>query len=200
MANKKKQVLYPVFFMVVVTVAFVTVLAVINSATKDIITMQRELSVKENILYVLQMPYQDNSQGIEQAYEQFITEKRVDGTTVYYATQDGTNAGYAFEISGPGLWGSMTGHAGVDANLTLIKGVSFVSHQETPGLGGRVDEQWFKDQFQGIEIKQTDSVAFRPAEGGNIDAIAGATLTSDSVRKIVNADISTFVNVIGGDL
>lgn len=199
-SKKKKQVLYPVFFMMLVTVVFVTVLALINSGTKDIITMQEELTIKENILYVLQLPYQADIRGIEQAYQQFITEKEVDGTTVYYATQDGANAGYAFEISGPGLWGSMTGHAGLDAELTHIKGVSFVSHQETPGLGGRVDEQWFKNQFQGIEIKQVDSVIFRPAEGGNIDAITGATLTSESVRKIVNEDIANFVNTVGGDL
>ncbi len=200
MAKKKKQILYPVFFMILVTVIFVTALAILNASTREIIQKQKDLNVKRNILYVLDIKFDDNEVDIEKTYEAYITEKTVKDVKVYYASENGDNLGYAFKIVGPGLWGSMTGYAGVSADLTTIKGISFVSHSETPGLGGRVDEPWFKEQFRGVKIGEKESVIFTPAQSGNIDAITGATLTSESVRAIVNQDIADFVQKLGGDL
>jgi Na+-transporting NADH:ubiquinone oxidoreductase subunit C len=199
--KKKKQILYPVFFMVLITIIFVTVLAFINGATKEIIAKQEALKVKENILYVFDLPHGESEQATEDAYELYITEKTVKDITVFYANDSGADLGYAFIINGPGLWGSMTGYAAISSDLTQILGVSFVSHSETPGLGGRIDEDWFKDQFRGVTIQSDkDSVVFNPAPGGNADAITGATLTSDSVRVILNTDIIEFVTTYGGDL
>ncbi|MCK8059812.1 MULTISPECIES: FMN-binding protein [unclassified Fusibacter] len=201
MAKKKKQILYPVFFMILITVIFVSALAVINEATKEIIAKQEALKVKENILYVFGLTHDPTPEATEAAYDLYIEEKSVVDQQVFYASKDGTQLGYAFVISGPGLWGSMTGYAAVSNDLDAILGISFVSHSETPGLGGRVDEDWFKDQFRGIAIsKDSDSAVFRPAPEGNVDAITGATLTSESVRVIINTDIIDFITNYGGDL
>ena len=84
---------------------------------------------------------------------------------------------------------------GVSADYSKLIGIEFTSHSETPGLGGRIDEEWFKEQFRGIDLEdsQDDYIIYTPAAGGNVDAITGATLTSQSVREFVNEDIQKFI-------
>jgi electron transport complex protein RnfG len=52
---------------------------------------------------------------------------------------------------------------------------------ETPGLGSRISEPEFADQFTGIDL-ETNQLS---AEGGKIDAISGATNSSIGVIKAV---------------
>jgi Na+-transporting NADH:ubiquinone oxidoreductase subunit C len=199
--KKKKQVVYPVFFMILVTVVFVTTLAVINEATKDQIAKQEALRIKETLLYVFNIEVADDASAIESAYDQYLSVKTINGQEIYVASENGETTGYAFELAGAGLWGSMSGYAAVDESLQYILGMSFVSHSETPGLGGRIDEIWFKDQFRGIAVDlDAQTYIFRPSEGGNVDSISGATLTSEAVRKIINADVVNFIETVGGDL
>ncbi len=197
---KKKQVVYPVVFMLIVTVVFVSILATLNSFTKEIIKKQAELEIKENILYVLNIEHEAGESGIESAFQKYVTVETVNDTKVYRATNNNQTLGFAFKISGAGLWGSMNGFAAVDATLTNLTGISFVSHSETPGLGGRVDEDWFKEQFRGLTLKGDETIVYRPAAGGNVDAIAGASLTSKAVKDIINQNVTTFLANVGGDL
>ncbi len=75
----------------------------------------------------------------------------------------------------------------MNQDFTQVLGIDFVTHSETPGLGGRISELWFKEQFRAVSINSDDSdiVTYRPAPDGNVDAITGATLTSDAVRNII---------------
>lgn len=201
MAKKKKQVVYPVFFMVLITVIFVTALALINQVTEETIRAQEELKIKRTILYVLDIEVSDDEKAIVDAYDQYVQEETINDTQVFIGEKEGQLVGYAFMINGPGLWGSMTGYAAVSADLQTILGMQFVSHSETPGLGGRVDEEWFMEQFRGVPASlDSEMVLFNPAPGGNADAITGATLTSESVRTILNSDIKTFIESMGGVL
>ncbi|MFA7672217.1 MAG: FMN-binding protein, partial [Sphaerochaetaceae bacterium] len=87
---------------------------------------------------------------------------------------------------GPGLWGTISIMVGFEDDLKTLSGVSIVSQNETPGLGARIEEKWFTAQFSG---KQGP---FRLVEEGTasspdeIDAITGATRTSESFRNIMN--------------
>ncbi len=197
---KKKRIVYPVVFMLIVTVVFVSVLATLNNLTKETIKKQAELEIKQSILYVLNLDHGATAADIESTFEQQVVSEQINGLEIYRATVDGQTAGYAFKITGSGLWGSMTGFAAVDAKLENLIGISFVSHSETPGLGGRVDEDWFKEQFRGIPLKGDQTVIYRPAAGGAVDAIAGASLTSQAVKNIINQNITTFLDTVGGDL
>ncbi len=197
---KKKQVVYPVVFMLIVTVVFVTILATLNSLTRDKVKKQAELEIKENILYVLNIEHEAGEDGIESAYKEHVKLETINDTNVYRATDNNQTVGFAFKISGAGLWGSMNGFAAVDATLTNLTGISFVSHSETPGLGGRVDEDWFKEQFRGLALRGDETIVYRPAADGNVDAIAGASLTSKAVKDIINQNVTTFLANVGGDL
>jgi len=86
---------------------------------------------------------------------------------------------------GNGLWGTITAAVGVDISDMWITGVSFISHNETPGLGARIEEQSFKSQFRGK--KGPFALSGETGTGvDQIDAITGATITSKAVRDIMN--------------
>ena len=64
---------------------------------------------------------------------------------------------------------------------TTVKGIKIVSQTETPGLGSRISEPFFTDQFAGVDIN--DIALSR--NGGKIDAITGSTISSSAVVEAV---------------
>lgn len=199
-AKSKKPIIYPVFFMILVTVIFTTSLAIVNDISKDRIKELNGLKLKSNILYVLGYDINQSPEALKVLYEQTITEKKFDDLTAYIASENGTVKGYAFPVAGPGLWGTIKAFAGVSADLKTMIGISFLSHAETPGLGGRIDELWFKEQFRGVLLNGADTLIYKPKEGGNIDSITGATQTSDAVKKLFNSNLEEALKKLGGGI
>lgn len=206
--NKKKSIIYPVFFMILVSVVFTLALSLINELTIDTIKAQADFKNQKTLLYVFDIDYDVNGsrEEIGQIYNQIISKKAVKGKdfSVYVATKDNVTLGYAFPIEGKGLWGTIKGYLAFDENYTEIIGVDFVSHSETPGLGGRINEIWFKDQFRGIKMNEDETrnievIIYSPSEGGNAIPITGATLTSDSVRKMFNTSITYILDELRGE-
>lgn len=185
MASKKK-IIAPVMFMLLITVLYTSVLAFINESTKGIISEQEQLRIKRSVLYVFNMKSDGTSDEVNQLFDDSVTTEEVDGTTVYTRMENGAATGYALAYTGKGLWGSISGYIGFSPDFTEVLGVDFVAHSETPGLGGRIDEPWFKEQFRGITVDSVETLVIKPSDGGNIDGITGATLTSVAVVNIVN--------------
>ena len=105
----------------------------------------------------------------------------------YVTTVDGQKR-FAGSFTGPGLWGNVTIALGVNQTIDTIQGLQVLYQVETPGLGGRISEKWFTDQFNGLKPGEA-GVEFnisgsKKADG--FDAITGATITSTAVRDIVN--------------
>jgi electron transport complex protein RnfG len=59
-------------------------------------------------------------------------------------------------------------------------------HEETPGLGARITTPAFQNQFDGAPVQQ---LALRSG-GGSIDAITGATVSSQAVVTALNSKIN----------
>lgn len=102
--------------------------------------------------------------------------------------------------SGAGLWGEIAGYIAFDSEKSRLVGISVVSQNETPGLGGRIEEEWFLAQFSGERIGP-EPLALQSGgspggdsdrENSSIDAISGATLTSRAFMVIVNEEIDRF--------
>jgi len=77
---------------------------------------------------------------------------------------------------------------------TTVKGIKIVSQEETPGLGTRITEPFFTDQFAGIAIK--DIALSR--DGGKIDAITSSTISSSAVVDAVRATVMEKVKQLEG--
>ena len=92
------------------------------------------------------------------------------------------DAGYVVETTFSGAQGSITMAVGVDAELK-VTGISIIKHAETAGLGAvaaSTNEKGvaFREQF----IGEDKNVAITK-DGGNIEAITGATITSRAVAQ-----------------
>ncbi len=113
---------------------------------------------------------------------------------IYIIYSDEAKIGYAFIAVGKGYGGDIDILVGLE-NKTTIKGISIVSHTETPGLGSRITESSFTDQFAGLNI---DSVALKKA-GGEVDAITGSTISSTAVINAVRETAMEKVKLIEDD-
>lgn len=199
----KKSFGFPIIFMVIITAIFTSILAFLNYSTAERVAFNQETELRQKILYVFDIPIErDDPESIKQLFDQYIEEEEVDGQTIYSLRDENEIVAYAFPSRGAGLWGSIEAYVGVSADYSEIIGLEFISHSETPGLGGRISEPDFKEQFRNFvlgEAKDGNYIIYRPAPGGNADAIAGATLTSKSVSNFLNEDIENFIKERKGE-
>ncbi|MBW1778708.1 MAG: RnfABCDGE type electron transport complex subunit G [Deltaproteobacteria bacterium] len=92
---------------------------------------------------------------------------------------DGKPSTVALESFGKGFGGNIGVMVGVNVKEDTIVGVGVTTHSETPGVGSRAKtEPDFTAQFQGLPLKKEFKVK---ADGGQVDALSGATVTSRGV-------------------
>ncbi|NVM57638.1 MAG: RnfABCDGE type electron transport complex subunit G [Desulfobacterales bacterium] len=97
----------------------------------------------------------------------------------YVGVFDGKANTVAFETSGKGFGGDIGVMVGVNFETDELLGIGVTTHSETPGLGSRAkDDPSFRAQFKGLSINEPIKV--KP-DGGQIDAVSGATITSRGV-------------------
>lgn len=194
---KKKSFFYPIIFMSLLTAVFALILASLDYTTADRIELLQGTELREKILHVFDIPVtsQDPNE-IEDLFQEHVKEDNSFEPAVYYTLENGDVTAYAVPVSGAGLWGSIEGYIGLSADFKEILGLEFTAHSETPGLGGRISEPAFLGQFKNLDISDaqgSEYVVYKPAPGGNVDAVSGATLTSKSVSVLLNEDISNFI-------
>ncbi|WP_369743606.1 Na(+)-translocating NADH-quinone reductase subunit C [Pseudidiomarina sp. PP-1MA] len=91
-------------------------------------------------------------------------------------------------VRGYGLWGTMYGFMAVAPDMNTIKGINYYEHTETPGLGGEIQNPNWAASWQGKEIYADGEVALNVTknvtdQAHDIDALSGATLTSNGVEN-----------------
>lgn len=199
----KDSFAYPVIVMVVITAILVFALAFLNASTAERVELLQETNLRESILYVFEVEVNtEDPEEIENIFNEYTVEEEIEGQRVFTYVENGEELAYAFPFTGSGLWGTVEGYAGISTDLVELLGVVFVNHEETPGLGGRIDELVYREQFRHIDLTDEtgdDYIITRPASGGNVDAIAGATQTSNAIVVMLNEDIEWFLNVKGGE-
>jgi electron transport complex protein RnfG len=107
--------------------------------------------------------------------------------------------GYAFVAQGSGYQGVIKIMAGIDVNLEKLTGIDILESVETPGLGAKITESGFRDQFK--EVLVLPAITYvkgkAPESDNEIQAITGATVSSRSVVNILNTTIAAVKEVIG---
>lgn len=195
----KNSFFYPIVFMTLVTAVFIAVLAGFNFVTADTIAFNQESQLHQKILYIFDLlPEDGTEQDIERIFNEYVIEKQWVKLKGFALIEGNIEKAYAVPINGPGLWGSIIGYIGLNNDYTEIIGIEFVTQSETPGLGGRISEEPYKEQFRGIDIsgKNDNFIISSPQPDSNVDAIAGATQTSTAVVKLINEDIKHFLQEV----
>lgn len=113
--------------------------------------------------------------------------------------QSGETLGYAFTVvTSEGYGGDIQFSMGVQNDGTL-NGISILSIGETAGLGMNADTPAFKDQFVGKQVEKLQYTKNGATQGDEINAISGATVTTNAMTNGVNAGLCAFRVMEGGD-
>lgn len=98
-------------------------------------------------------------------------------------------------VHGYGLWSTMYAYVALDGRGERVKGVTFYSHAETPGLGAEIEgERWRSTWIGKRLVDDQGQVRFDIAKGAapaagadyHVDALSGATLTSNGVEYMIH--------------
>ncbi len=202
-ANKNKlpffkERVYPVLFMLLVTIVFITAVSGLYLTTENLVLLNETLFLKRAVLYSANIPVPEEGPEIEALYNSRIREKETSAGPVFRIVDDtGNTEGWVVFSSGPGLWGEIEAVVGYDRSGKVLTGVEFVKQNETPGLGARITEPWFKEQFRS-KVPPFIMVPEGTAKTADeMDAITGATRTSTAVLKLMNRSMNRAAEAIG---
>lgn len=188
-----------VAFMFVLTVLFGAAVSALQVFTQPLVERNATLFLKRAVREAAGLPQLADTE-LQGWYTQAVTGFPADARPpVCYrvAGPDGKAVGYVFVRSGAGLWGQITVAVGVDAMRPELLGLSVLDQNETPGLGARIAEPWFRLQVRGkrapLRLVPEKTRADDPLQ---MDAITGATITSTAVRDILNRTLAESTNAV----
>lgn len=189
-----KNALRIIFFVFVMGTVSSAMLVGLNLFTTPLIEKNEELKLKASVLDAFEIAY-----GRFEVLDVFAKNVKViqKDQDKFYKTTEGA---VAFEISGPGLWGQISGIISLERDLKTIRKIKITHQEETPGLGSRIAETAYLNQFRNKEV--LPRIVFMPegeASGKNeVDAITGATGSSRAFEKLINANIEKYLAILKG--
>lgn len=168
------------------------VLAYANYATKAQREYQILKYVKEPSIKAVLSGYENDP--IKDRTVMEVAPKGAEGPgskNIFLARKDGRLISVAYGTSAQGYHGVIEVMVGISMEGTLT-GVSIMTHTETPGLGARVEESEFTNQFKGLELSPKLQLS---GEGGTIDSVSGASISSKGVITAVRRALELFPKV-----
>jgi len=163
-------------------------LAYVYEATKDEIRQNEEDRLQKALKVVF--PKAQDFEPVEFSAGTYYTSKDATGTIL----------GYASPSQGSGYQGVIKLIFGIDAKLEKLTGLVIFPCDETPGLGARIREDDWRNQFEGLTPYPSVSCikGKKPVDPNQIQAITGATISSRSVVAAVNKGVGSLLWEIGG--
>lgn len=128
--------------------------------------------------------------------------RREDVTVVYEVYEGETLKQLILPIRGYGLWSTLRGFLSLDTTALTqgpeaieVQGITYYSHKETPGLGGEVDNEDWKAQWEAKHVYDEQwnvllavvkpSAQTAEMQEYQVDALSGATITSQGVTNMI---------------
>lgn len=166
------------------------ILSMVEKATREPIKAQRKAQMVKALSAVL--PEFDNSPDNDSVVLENGVDKKGNPITIsFYRARKGDElVGTAFKvIASEGYSGNIEVMIGVkpDQNLNAIE---ILTHAETPGLGSKIGESWFKEMFKDKNLNNADWRVKK--DGGEFDQISGATISPRAVVKAIKAGLEFY--------
>lgn len=178
-----KQEIRYVVVLTLISVVAAALLAIVNQVTADPIAQARRAKTLNALQKVL--PPFDNEPDQEMI--------QVEGSEIYPARKDGKLVGVAVKVTDPkGYAGDVTFMVGLkgDPNAPIVNGYDLLAHKETPGLGTKLADEPFIGQFNELTFPADGLKVVK--DGGTIDAITGATISSRTATNSVNKAVELY--------
>ena len=196
-----KEMIKNTAILLVITVVAGLVLGLVYQVTKDPIAVQEARKKQEACQEVFQdaasfeameVRAVDVSGWAEAGYAQESIDEVMSATDA-----SGSLLGYVITVTTKeGYGGEIQFSIGVRTDGT-VNGMSILSISETAGLGMRAEEV-LKPQFAGKQIEKFEYTKSGAIAESQIDAISGATITTNAVTNGVNAGLYYFQTELGG--
>jgi len=195
-----KKIIKDTFILMIITLVSGLLLGMVYEVTKDPIKKQEE----EQKIAACQKVFEDaeefqtiEEQSVDQMMLESLQKAQLEGKVqidevLKAVSKDGNTLGAVMQItSKEGYGGDICFMVGIQKDGT-VNGISILSISETAGLGMKANTEEFKTQFSG---KKVDSFVYTKAGAtaeNEIDAISGATVTTNAVTDGVNAGLGFF--------
>lgn len=175
--NKAKEILIPAVVLFLISVIVTAALAGTNALTKDTIAELEAKAQAEAMARVVEADSFEEAQG----------EKDGEAFTYNTALLEGETVGYVFVTAASGYGGDVSVMTAVDPSGTILAIEVLSVADETPGLGANAGKSEWWAQFSGLAGELAVN-----KDGGEIDALTGATITSRAVTNAVNTALAQF--------
>lgn len=128
-----------------------------------------------------------------------IEETEKEGTE-FFEGRDGSGnlVGVVVSLAGSGFQGEIELMVGADPAGEKIFGIEILQHEETPGLGARIEEKSYRNNYRDKPFGEYEVVKSETEDENEVEAIAGATVSSESVARIVEDAVEKLKTVYGG--
>ncbi|MGL5415760.1 MAG: RnfABCDGE type electron transport complex subunit G [Clostridium sp.] len=165
-------------------------LGMVNSLTKDAILENSKIN-KEDLKVIMA-----EADGIEDTDFELSEDDSV--KEVYKAKKGEEEIGYVFKVNTKGFHGLVDLFVGIKGDV--LSGIKVSTHNETPGLGARIEEDSFREKFNDKKTKDLiEIVKTAPTKENEVDGISGATVSSKAVGTAVNEVINFYKENIKGE-
>lgn len=191
--NLLKEVAKPALYLFIFALTGTLILALIHAATADKIKENERLALLKQVNTLVTPQRYNNDPLHDQVTLAADTMNSAAPVTVYRARRDEQPEAAIYVTTSPnGYSGKIRMVVGINADQSLA-GVRVVSHDETPGLGDRIDaakDDWILE-FAGKSLQNPTLEGWAvKKDGGQFDQFTGATITA---RAVVNAVRSTLL-------
>ena len=187
-----------------ITVVAGALLGYVNEITKDPIKEQELLSKQEayKSVFAEAASFDEYTDATIEELDAYIADNGYDQESVNEvltaSDASGEKIGYVLGvITHEGYGGDISVYVGISDDGT-VKGVDILSISETAGLGMRADTDEFKSQFADKNVSRFSYTKTGKTADYEIDALSGATITTNAMTNAVNAALTCFEKIGGG--
>ena len=203
---------YIIIYSVVLVVIVAFCLAFVYTSLKERQDANVALDVKKQVLAALDIRDFADDAAAEEAYQQTVekTDTLDAGTKriVYLCNVNGEKK-YVLFVKGMGLWGPVWGYIALNADKTTVYGTYFNHEGETAGLGAEIkDSRNWQNLFKGktayadgkpvLGVKKANDIRHEE-KASTVDAITGATLTSDGVNLMLQSCLADYQDYLSAE-
>ena len=191
MNKRVKEIAGAVGFMGLLSLVSISGVAALHLATAERVARNADLFLQRAVLEAAGVAVPDAPAAAAELFRREVAVEDgsiASGRFVVRAPDAAARRTVVYRRRGRGLWGVIDAVVAVDPDAGVFGQLRILEHNETPGLGARIEEAWFQRQIAGktgpFALKPEGTRSDAPTE---IDAITGATLSSAAVRDILNA-------------
>lgn len=204
MAKNRSSFIKNCAALLIITLIAGLALSAVNEITKAPIAKAEEtarLEAYETVYSGAVFETPDDIDALLEGGQAAVEAAGLSGCTVsdilFADNENGERIGYVVAAVSPnGYGGDISVAVGIDAKTNKITGFSVLSNSETAGLGARCTEDEFTSQFAGKDASSIEYVKGGGATGNQIDAISGATVTTNAVTEAVNSALAVYNSVL----